>query len=138
MLMVEQAKGDRRVSGSGLDGTSETIFRYLAGGDGTAFPDVRQLLLKTSVLSDINIRSAEALTGLSNAGDLLAFLHRSATLPSVGRGLSHRIDTIAVSRLFSTGQRVVGHGPIQALQRNAADLLIKEGRIEEAVRAPGC
>ena len=31
-------EGDRRVSGSGLDGTSETIFRYLAGGDGTSFP----------------------------------------------------------------------------------------------------
>ena len=67
-------------------------------------PDVRQLLLKTSVLSDINIRSAEALTGLSNAGDLLHSCTAPATLPSVGGGLSHRIDTIrCFETFFSTG-----------------------------------
>ena len=136
MLMVEQAKGDRRVSGSGLDGTSETIFRYLAGEVMERLsPDVRQLLLKTSVLSDINIRSAEVLTGLSNAGDLLAFLHRSRYFTERRQGTepSYRYHPLFRDFLLHRARVDLGTAQIQALQRNAADLLIKEGRIEEAV-----
>lgn len=78
MLMVEQAKANCIVLGSGIDQTSETIFRYLAGEVMERLSsDVRQFLLKTFVLSDINIRSAEALSGFSNAGEIFAFLHRS-------------------------------------------------------------
>jgi len=136
MLMVEQAKADRMVSGSGIDDTSETIFRYLAGEVMERLsPEVQQLLMKTSVLSDINLRSAEALTGLSNAGDILAFLHRSRYFTERRQGTepSYRYHPLFRDFLLHRARVELGTAHLQALQRNAAELLIKEARIEDAV-----
>ncbi len=136
MLMVEQAKANRRLSGSATEETSETIFRYLAGEVMERLsPDVRQLLLKTSVLSDINIRSAEALSGLSNAGDLLAFLHRSRYFTERRQGAvpSYRYHPLFRDFLLHRAGVELGAPLLQTLQRNAAELLITETRIEDAV-----
>lgn len=136
MLMVEQAKADRMVSGSGPDGTSETIFRYLAGEVMERLsPDIQQLLLKTCVLSDIDLRSAEVLTGLSNAGDILAFLHRSRYFTERRQGTepSYRYHPLFREFLLHRARVELGTPHLQALQRNAAELLIKEARIEDAV-----
>lgn len=136
MLMVEQAKANRMVSGSGIDDTSETIFRYLAGEVMERLsPELRQLLMKTSVLSDIDLRSAEALTGLSNAGDILAFLHRSRYFTERRQGTepSYRYHPLFREFLLHRARVELGTPQFQALQRNAAELLIKEARIEDAV-----
>ncbi len=136
LLLIEQAKADCMVSGSGPDGTSETIFRYLAGEVMERLsPDIQQLLLKTSVLSDIDLRSAVALTGLSNAGDILGFLHRSRYFTERRQGArpSYRYHPLFREFLLHRARVELGTAHLQALQRNAAELLIKETRIEDAV-----
>ena len=136
MLMVEQAKADRLVSGSGPDGTSETIFRYLAGEVMARLSlDIQQLLLKTSVLSDIDLRSAEVLTGLSNAGDILAFLHRSRYFTERREGTepSYRYHPLFREFLLHRARVELGTPHLQSIRRHAAELLIKEARIDDAV-----
>lgn len=135
-LMVEHAKASRMESANETDETSETIFQYLAGEVMQRLPpDVPELLLKTSVLSDIDLRSAEALTGFSNAGDMLAFLHRSRYFTERRQGAepSYRYHPLFRDFLLHRAQGELGPLHFQALQRKGAELLVGSGRIEDGV-----
>jgi LuxR family maltose regulon positive regulatory protein len=136
MLTLEHVKSRYVTALDGMGNAPETVFHYLASEITERLtPDKRELLLKTSVLSDISVPLAERLSNLAHAGEILRELHagRYFTERREGRGLSYRYHPLFRDFLLHRAQQVMGPMEFRALQRRAAELLVSAGRIEDGV-----
>ena len=114
----------------------EIIFHYLAAEVLERLePDAQNLLLKTSILSDITVPIAERLTNVSNAGAILASLHgrRYFTERREGQEASYRYHPLFREFLLERARHSIGLTELRALQSTAARLLVNAGQIEEGV-----
>jgi len=136
MLTLEHVKSLESTMPDRVVKTPERVFQYLAGEvlDRLA-PDKQELLLRTSVLSDINVSMAEQLSGLPHAGDILMELHsgRYFTERRQETGLSYRYHPLFRDFLVQRAQQVLGPTEFRVLQRKAAALLVSTGCIEDGV-----
>lgn len=136
MLTLEHIKNQYATVSDRVGDTQETVFPYLASEIMERLtPDKQDLLLKTSVLSDISVPLAERLSNLPHAGDILRALHagRYFTERREGAEPSYRYHPLFREFLLHQAQQVMGPVKCRALQRNAAALLVETGRIEDGV-----
>ena len=136
MLTLEHVKSRYVTALDSMGHVPEHIFHYLASEVMERLrPDTQELLLKTSVLSDIDVPLAEQLSGLSYAGTVLRELHagRYFTERREGTCISYRYHPLFREFLLHRAQQVLGSGEFRALQRRAAELLVSAGRIEDGV-----
>ncbi|MBX3306641.1 MAG: hypothetical protein KF751_11390 [Nitrospira sp.] len=136
MLTLEHLKSQYETVSGRMGYTQDTVFPYLASEIMQRLtPDKQDLLLKTSVLSDISVSLAERLSNLPHAGDILRALHagRYFTERRQGQELSYRYHPLFREFLLHRAQQVMGPVEFRALQRNAAALLVSAGRIEDGV-----
>lgn len=136
VLMLEHVKSRLSTGSNRVRDASETIFQYLASQIIERLtPDKQELLLKTSVLSDIRVPLAARLSNLPHAGDILTALHaeRYFTERREGANLSYRYHPLFREFLLHRAQQVLGPHDFRALQRNAAELLVHDGCVEDAV-----
>ncbi|MCB1739134.1 MAG: hypothetical protein KDK91_02105 [Gammaproteobacteria bacterium] len=120
----------------GIAAKPQLVFDYLAGEllDGLPEP-LTDLLLKTAFLPDITAPMAGELTGIVQASELLAQLHRTNQLISVKRGSDgarYQCHPLLQEFLRQRARAVLGETNCQALQRASANLLEAENRITEA------
>ncbi len=136
VLTLEHVKSRYVTALDSMGHVPEHIFHYLASEVMERLrPDTQELLLKTSVLSDIDVPLAEQLSNLPQAGDILWELHagRYFTERREGTCISYRYHPLFREFLLHRAQQVVGSGEFRALQRRAAELLVSAGRIEDGV-----
>lgn len=136
LLTLEHVKNQYLTVSNRVGDTQETVFPYLASEIiERLMPDKQDLLLKTSVLSNISVPLAERLSNLPHAGDILRALHagRYFTECREGAELSYRYHPLFREFLLHRAQQVMGPIEFRALQRNAAALLVETGRIEDGV-----
>lgn len=137
ILMLEKS----RLEGAGVDSTddiaSEGIFDYFAGEifDKTE-KDVRIFLLKTAFLPGISITTAEKMTGLNNAGNILSTLnrHHFFTERLSGTGQDYKYHPMFRAFLLNRAQIEFSRDELAAVKKGAAVFLEKSGRLEDAAR----
>ena len=136
MLTLEHVKNRYATALESMGHVPEHIFHYLASEVMERLrPDTQELLLKTSVLSDIDVPLAEQLSTIPHAGDILRELHagRYFTERRQGSDISYRYHPLFREFLLHRTQQVMGPIEFRALQRKAAELLAGMGRSEDAV-----
>ena len=111
-----------------------TLTSYLAEEIlNTQPPEVRELLLSTSILEHVNADVASELAGSGHAGRILADLaHANAFVQPIGHGW-YRYHTLFAEMLRLT-LRLERPDRIAALHRQAARWYERNGRLTEAVR----
>jgi DNA-binding SARP family transcriptional activator len=134
ILMLEQRLlGGTETPERGL--SRSRIFDYFASEvfDKTDGP-VRGFLLKTAILSTIEVAQAEALTGVENAGSILSELNRHClfTEELSSAVQSYRYHPLFREFLLSRAAREFPPEALSALRCGAAKLLEASGRTEEA------
>lgn len=137
MLTLEHIKNPYATALNKMGNAPETVFQYLASEIMERFsPETQALLLHTSVLSDIDVPLAEQLSNLPQAGDILRDLHagRYFTERRQETDPSYRYHPLFREFLLHRTQQVLGPLEFRALQRNAAELLVRTGRSEGAVQ----
>jgi ATP/maltotriose-dependent transcriptional regulator MalT/DNA-binding SARP family transcriptional activator len=136
MLTLEQVKSREKLIPEQVGETPEAVFQYLAGEVMERLdPDVQELLLKTSVLSDISVPMAERLSNLAQAGDVLASLHAARYFTERREGAEpwYRYHPLFREFLRQRARQVLGPSEFRTLQRHAAQLLVAGGRVEDGV-----
>jgi LuxR family transcriptional regulator, maltose regulon positive regulatory protein len=137
MLTLEYVKSRYVVALDGIGEVPEHIFHYLASEVMERLPpDTQMVLLRTSVLFDIDVSLAEQLSNLPHAGEVLRVLHagRYFTERRQGAEVSYRYHPLFRDFLLHRAQQVLGPIEFRALQVKAAELLVKSGRIEDGVQ----
>lgn len=137
MLTLEHVKNPYTRALDKMGDAPETIFQYLASEVMERLrPDTQALLLRTSVLSDIDVPLAEQLSNLPHAGEILRELHagRYFTERRQETDPSYRYHPLFREFLLHRAQQVMGSMEFRSLQQTAAELLVRTGRIEDAVR----
>ena len=121
-----------------LEASTPLVFDYLAGEIFTRTAErEQQLLLKTALLPSMSAAAAEALTGQSDAGAILDGLYRRNyfTLRHLREGVAvYEYHPLFREFLLSRAERTLPAVELTALKRRAAQLLIREGQIEAAVK----
>lgn len=136
MLTLEHVKSRYATALDRMGDAPEAIFQYLASEIMERLtPDKQELLLRTSVLSDISVPLAERLSNLPHAGAILLALHagRYFTERRQGADPSYRYHPLFRDFLLHRAQQVLGPIEFRSLQRKAAELLVSTGRIEDGV-----
>jgi LuxR family maltose regulon positive regulatory protein len=96
-------------------------------------PEVRELLLSTSVLEHVNAESANELAGSESAGRILTDLaHANGFIQPIGGGW-YRYHTL-FAQLLRLRLRLECPGRIASLHRQAARWYERNGRLTDAVR----
>ena len=96
-------------------------------------PEVRELLLSTSILEHVSAEAASELAGSGQAGRILADLaHANAFVQPIGRG-QYRYHTLFAQMLRLT-LRHEGPDRIASLHRQAARWYERNGQLTDAVR----
>jgi ATP/maltotriose-dependent transcriptional regulator MalT len=134
MLILEQAKTKNALVADQSERSSEAIFQYLASEVMQGLPsNTQELLLKTSVLSDISVPLAQQLSNLPHAGQILMSLHEGCyfTERREGSEPSYRYHPLFRDFLLQRAQQILGPTEVRALQRKAAQLLVSNDRIED-------
>ncbi|MBI4000704.1 MAG: hypothetical protein HY348_02845 [Nitrospira defluvii] len=136
VLMLEHAQGRDSALSAQAGKTPDVVFQYLAGEVLERLaPEVQQLLLKTSILSDISVPLAERLSKLSHAGELLASLHASRYFTERRQGQEpwYRYHALFRDFLRHRARQAFSAAELRALQQTAARELVQAGRIEDGV-----
>ncbi|MFU8858434.1 MAG: BTAD domain-containing putative transcriptional regulator [Deferrisomatales bacterium] len=96
--------------------------------------DAQDFLVKTSVLPDMTVSVAEELTGRPQAGKILSALHRNGDFTEKGAEPEPVYQYHPLFREFlrKRATETWSEGEIAEVQRRAAELLLREGRPEEA------
>ncbi len=119
------------------DMTRDTFFKYFAGEIMERMPpDVRDLLLKTAFLPEVNGEFAEKMSGMSGAGRILSELHERNyfTEKYAGSNTLYRYHPLFRAFLLARAEEVFGPEGLKNLKRQCIQLLEKSGRIEGAVK----
>ena len=96
-------------------------------------PEVRELLLRTSILEHVNAEAASELAGSAEAGQILAALaHANAFIQPIGHG-QYRYHTLFAQMLRLRLRRECPDR-LAALHRQAARWYERNGRLTDAVR----
>jgi pentatricopeptide repeat protein len=115
----------------------ETIFNYFAGQVfGRLSAETRDFLLRTAMLPQVSARIAEAITGRSDAQQLLDNLyHQQLFIDRRRSGQEHSYQCHALFRVFlmREAQSVYSPADWKILLKTAADALVAQDRTEEAV-----
>jgi LuxR family maltose regulon positive regulatory protein len=95
--------------------------------------DAREVLLKVSILEQVNAEIAAELTGNEQAGQILAALaHANAFVQPIGGGW-YRFHTM-FAEVLTRKLRLEHPDRVQAVHRRAAEWYERNGRLTEAVR----
>ena len=136
VLLLEMAKN----SGSGIIGVDrqppEEIFHYFAGElFDKVDPDTRQFLLKTAFPAALTLNDAESLSGIPQAGRMLAELTRRNffIVRRQDPEPSYQYHPLFREFLQQQAREEFAADEFAALQRQAAGLLVKAGQLEDAV-----
>lgn len=136
VLLLEQQKTLEGLGQTDLGQPPRVVFEYLAiEVMKTLNPMTQDLLLKTAFLPAMTVRMACELTGLSSAGRILSWLYQTRYFTE------RRTDTEPVYQyhplfrefLLTRAKETFNHSLVQGIQRAAAALLEKEGRVEDAM-----
>ena len=136
VLMLERAMARHRGPETGAQ-SLQAVFDYFAseifaGSD----PEMRQVLLETSLLPKVTAAQAEALTGSSRAGEFLADLARrryfTDCLPDPER--TYQYHPLFREFLLSCAREELPPARRDLLRKTPADLLEKNGQIEDAAQ----
>jgi LuxR family maltose regulon positive regulatory protein len=100
---------------------------------GTQSPEVREVLLSTSILEHVNAEAASELTDNGQAGRILAALaHANAFVQPVGSGW-YRYHTL-FGQMLRLKLKLGGPERVASLHRQAARWFERNGRLTDAVR----
>jgi DNA-binding SARP family transcriptional activator len=137
ILMLERVRLDGTGIESAMDFAYEKVFDYFAGElfDRTE-QGVRDFLLQTSVLPVLSVPLVEKLTGVDEAGRILAALNRRHLFTERLSGSGQDYQYHPLFKAFLQDRAKTAFSPHEAavLRREAALLLEKSGRTEDAAR----
>jgi LuxR family transcriptional regulator, maltose regulon positive regulatory protein len=136
VLRLEQSRTEAVASSRSKTPSSEVLFDYFAGEIfKNADPDTQAVLLQTAFLPRVTASMAEALTGRSGAGDILAALHKQNyfTHKQTAAGeVTYEYHPLFREFLLTRATRVYAPEARAEICRTAASLLAAAGRIEAA------
>lgn len=138
VLMLEQTRGDGGALGAPDEIDSSLLFDYLATEIfGRMSPDMQWLLLKTALLPHTTAKSAEQLTGLAHAGELLEDLFRRNCLTTrqlgAGGAVVYTYHPLFRSFLLKQGRERMDADTLAASKRQAATVMAEQGDAETSV-----
>ncbi len=136
VLLLEQRKTGQPPAGTGVGGTPEVVFEYLAREVLKQLdPETQGFLLKTAFCPSMTAAMAEQLTGVAAAQQILARLHRSRYFTECRQGAESVYQYHPLFREFlrATAARTLSLASRAAVARESARLLEQTGRVEEAV-----
>ncbi len=137
VLMLERWSHGRDAPAESGDAAPQPLFDYfyrelfLKADDET-----RALLLRTCDLPTVSANVAQQLTGNRRAGELLARLHADNlfTLRHAGTTPSYQYHPLLRAFLHTQAELTLERHERVQLSRRSADILEREGRVEEAAR----
>ena len=136
-LMLERA----RLGGTGAESAEgighDVLFDYFAGEVfGKTEKDVQDFLLKTAFLPMPSVPLAEKLTGVGNAGRILAALNRQHyfTERLSGSGQDYQYHPLFREFLLNRAKTAFSPDELAVIHREAALLLEQSGQLENAAR----
>jgi LuxR family maltose regulon positive regulatory protein len=136
VLMLEQTSADSWSAHADLS-TPQLVFDYLAGEIFQKTDSAtREVLLTTAFLPQMTADMAEALSGQSDAGERLDHLYRNnyfVTLKQTAPQSIYEYHPMMREFVVSRANALLPREKRQSLQRTAADLLLSEGLVAEAV-----
>ncbi len=136
VLLLEGAAANKSEGSAPGDRLQPEVFDYFAGEVFNKLDDkTRRLLLATAFLPTITAQLADQMSGLNDAGDILAELSRHNFF--TGR-ISGSLQAYRYHPLFRTFLRTRAAGTmtsenIAQLKIKAAHLLLNEGQLEDAI-----
>lgn len=135
ILMLERARSEAEATAASpaaprdslRDYFAEEVFDQIAG-------DVQDFLVKTAVLPCVTVPLAQALTGVRDAGRILASLerHHFFTQRLAGGGQSYRYHPLFRDFLVDTANARFRSGEMARVRAKAARLLEESGEVESA------
>jgi ATP/maltotriose-dependent transcriptional regulator MalT/DNA-binding SARP family transcriptional activator len=133
LLLHDRAVPDRDVQG--IEEFSQRLFDYFATEIfSKATANQRDFLLRTSVVPSLTAELAARLADSADAGLRLADLERrSFLIQRLGTSGTYRYHPLLRDFLRGTAETELGAEEIQELHRQAAELLLDAGQIDEAM-----
>lgn len=135
-LVLLLAEPRRSTTTASLSGSYEELFTYFAGEVlSRASADARTLLLKTSVLPQVTVSMAQALTGNAQAAKVLDWLYRRQyfTERKVEIELTYQYHDLFREFLLARFASELSAPEQHDARQRAAQLLIGQGKLTEAV-----
>lgn len=136
VLMLERIKSGQDVPQAINDLGADTLFDYFAGEIlQQTEPEVREFLLKTSLLPSMTTKMAESLTGNKNANAILTRLSRNHyfTEKNIKAESTYQYHPMFREFLLSSFDRIIPENERTKIQGNAALILEANGQLEAAV-----
>lgn len=134
LMESQELKTGGRIDGSTV---SPAVFNYFAAEVLTQFNDeIVEFLLATALLSDISIPAAAELTGRLDAEEILeSFVFNNLFTERIAGALgTFRYHPLFRDFLLSHLKTALNSEKLALLRKTAIQILLAEGRIEEAVR----
>jgi LuxR family maltose regulon positive regulatory protein len=135
VLLLEQLRKEGEIAVKDTSNASQVLFDYFAGEIfKRTDPEVREILLQTSVLPRITAKMAGELTGLLTAGQVLADLHRQSYFTNRRPGSEPTYEYHPLFREYLLAQAKLTYPTekLAAVQRRAAGILKDSGQTEAA------
>ena len=137
ILMLAKRRLKGKVAESAADFTYDNVFDYFAGEIfNKTEKEVQDFLLKTSFLPVLSIPLAEKLTGIGNAGRILASLNSQNffTERLSGSGQDFQYHPLFRNFLLNRVKSTSTPEELAFLQKEAGRLLEQSGQVEDAAR----
>lgn len=136
VLMLERIKNGQDAPQAINDLGADTLFDYFASEIlQKTEPDIRDFLLKTSLLPSMTTEMAESLTGNKNANVILTQLSRNHyfTEKNIKTESTYQYHPMFREFLLSSFNKIIPEDERKTIQSNAALILEENGQLEAAV-----
>ncbi|MEE8109349.1 MAG: BTAD domain-containing putative transcriptional regulator, partial [Gammaproteobacteria bacterium] len=137
VLMLERHRASGPIKEVPADSTPQVIFDYLAGEVIKRLNDHDQeFMLQTCLLPQLTAGQADMLTGRSDSASILSLLARNDFFVTSRQSLDeivYEYHPLMREFLFGRAKAKLGKKKYAELQERAANLLEREGQIEDAI-----
>jgi len=137
VLMLERIKSGQAAPQALTDLGTDTLFDYFAGEIlQQTDPEVRDFLLKTSLLPNMTAKMAESLTGNKDANKILSQLSRNHyfTEKNIKTESTYQYHPMFREFLVSSFNQLIPEQEKKNTQRKAIEILEENGHLEAAVK----